>query len=93
MSARESLHEGADKKNPGNEGYGSLQGRASASYSPYTTRLAAILAFCSCASSKCALSLIADCQFMYSRFVLGSSNIYYHCHFVRAGQRQLLTVS
>ena len=39
LSARESLYEGEDKKNPGNEGYGPLQGRASASYSPYTTRL------------------------------------------------------
>ena len=39
MSARESLHEGADKKNPGEEGYGSLQGRATASYSPNTARL------------------------------------------------------
>ena len=38
MSARESLHEGADKKNPGEEGYGSLQGRATASYSPNTAR-------------------------------------------------------
>lgn len=38
MSARENLHEGADKKNPGEEGYGSLQGRATASYSPYATR-------------------------------------------------------
>ena len=43
MTARESLHEGADKKNPGNEGYGSLQGRASAAYSPYTTRLGSTL--------------------------------------------------
>ena len=43
MSARESLHEGADKKNPGEEGYGSLQGRATAAYSPYTTRLASTL--------------------------------------------------
>ena len=43
VTARESLYEGADKKNPGNEGYGSLQGRASAAYSPYTTRLASTL--------------------------------------------------
>ncbi|KAL3153773.1 hypothetical protein ABBQ32_013361 [Trebouxia sp. C0010 RCD-2024] len=38
LSARESLYEGEDKKNPGNEGYGPLQGRASASYSPHTVR-------------------------------------------------------
>lgn len=43
VSARESLHEGADKKNPGEEGYGSLQGRATAAYSPYTTRWASTL--------------------------------------------------
>ncbi len=38
MTARESLRDSDDKKNPGEEGYGSLQGRATASYSPDMSR-------------------------------------------------------
>ena len=38
MTTREGLHDSADKKNPGEEGYGGLQGRATASYSPDVTR-------------------------------------------------------
>ena len=38
ITAREGLRDSADKKNPGEEGYGGLQGRATASYSPDVTR-------------------------------------------------------
>ncbi|DBA96023.1 hypothetical protein WJX77_010016 [Trebouxia sp. C0004] len=38
ITARESLRDSPDKKNPGEEGYGSLQGRATASYSPSISR-------------------------------------------------------
>ncbi len=43
ITARESLRDSPDKKNPGEEGYGSLQGRATASYSPSTSRSVTLL--------------------------------------------------
>ena len=38
ITARESLRDSPDKKNPGEEGYGNLQGRATAAYTPHTPR-------------------------------------------------------
>ena len=81
MTARESLHEGADKKNPGNEGYGSLQGRASAAYSPYTTRLGLTLTIDSLQlcklPSRPGVAHVYPC--MYTRLIPGKCDGYWFC--------------
>ena len=38
ITSREGLRDSPDKKNPGEEGYGGLQGRATASYSSDVVR-------------------------------------------------------
>lgn len=62
ITARESLRDSPDKKNPGEEGYGSLQGRgAAASYNPNISRSVVPSRYALISPSLSALAHVGHC--------------------------------